>query len=245
MNCTSQSEICGICREELESSIRILPCKHSFHSTCIEPWVLRVNTCPFCRVQITVPKSVLELARLGVFNTVTELFDRIIGDGIMVDDLVSLHKETYLSSSNVYTVIMDSDNLCASDMVRLFNEECLLEPELFKLCKNDWVEKDLVIEFILNKTICNKNNIRDLIDMFDFDPEIIFDFVDNNIIHKEYVRHILYEKIERLCSALTIDYKYENCPYPVQSELPVLKDFIKNLPKTCRHDISEYITYLE
>jgi hypothetical protein len=35
-------------------SVRILPCKHSFHTSCIDKWLLfnNIPTCPTCRVNI-------------------------------------------------------------------------------------------------------------------------------------------------------------------------------------------------
>lgn len=43
---------CSICREigEIgEEKCVELPCKHSFHFECIEPWLKRVSSCPICR----------------------------------------------------------------------------------------------------------------------------------------------------------------------------------------------------
>ena len=48
-----QTEIdCSICRETArvgEEKCVELPCKHSFHFECIEPWLKRVPSCPICR----------------------------------------------------------------------------------------------------------------------------------------------------------------------------------------------------
>lgn len=47
------SEIdCSICRETAKTADEKcveLPCKHSFHFECIEPWLKRVPSCPICR----------------------------------------------------------------------------------------------------------------------------------------------------------------------------------------------------
>ncbi|XP_075664349.1 E3 ubiquitin-protein ligase SIRP1-like [Castanea sativa] len=44
-------ENCSICLEEFEvgSEARVMPCKHRFHSSCIENWLRVRRTCPLCR----------------------------------------------------------------------------------------------------------------------------------------------------------------------------------------------------
>jgi len=46
---------CCICTEDFErgQDVRVLPCNHSFHPACIDPWLLNVSgTCPLCRVDL-------------------------------------------------------------------------------------------------------------------------------------------------------------------------------------------------
>lgn len=42
---------CAICLNEyvLDESLRTLPCKHSYHTECIDKWLTEVNKCPLCR----------------------------------------------------------------------------------------------------------------------------------------------------------------------------------------------------
>eukprot|EP00465_Bigelowiella_longifila_P007336 CAMPEP_0185255678 /NCGR_PEP_ID=MMETSP1359-20130426/4756_1 /TAXON_ID=552665 /ORGANISM="Bigelowiella longifila, Strain CCMP242" /LENGTH=325 /DNA_ID=CAMNT_0027839795 /DNA_START=377 /DNA_END=1354 /DNA_ORIENTATION=+ len=42
---------CVICLEDFESgeSIKVLPCKHGFHTQCIMPWFERSGDCPICK----------------------------------------------------------------------------------------------------------------------------------------------------------------------------------------------------
>lgn len=45
-------ETCPICIVDFEQGddLRVLPCNHSFHSGCVDPWLLDLSTaCPLCR----------------------------------------------------------------------------------------------------------------------------------------------------------------------------------------------------
>ncbi|KAI9298807.1 hypothetical protein K502DRAFT_362029 [Neoconidiobolus thromboides FSU 785] len=48
---------CSICREDLDreevdSKVTILPCKHYFDLDCVVPWLKLHNTCPVCRAEV-------------------------------------------------------------------------------------------------------------------------------------------------------------------------------------------------
>ncbi|XP_066999429.1 E3 ubiquitin-protein ligase goliath [Anabrus simplex] len=47
-------ECCAVCIEPYKVSdvLRILPCKHEFHRSCIDPWLLEHRTCPMCKMDI-------------------------------------------------------------------------------------------------------------------------------------------------------------------------------------------------
>uniref|UniRef100_A0A1Q3FDV4 RING-type E3 ubiquitin transferase n=1 Tax=Culex tarsalis TaxID=7177 RepID=A0A1Q3FDV4_CULTA len=44
--------ICIICREDMISSSKKLPCGHIFHTACLRSWFQRQQTCPTCRLNI-------------------------------------------------------------------------------------------------------------------------------------------------------------------------------------------------
>lgn len=50
---------CSVCVSEMESQeiVRVLPCKHKFHATCINNWLLSNRTCPNCRQDASVAAS--------------------------------------------------------------------------------------------------------------------------------------------------------------------------------------------
>ena len=55
--CCPDSEQCSICFEQTDSKKYQLPCNHMFHMDCIKPWIDRMNTCPVCRAEISLPMN--------------------------------------------------------------------------------------------------------------------------------------------------------------------------------------------
>ncbi|RWS07331.1 RING finger protein 150-like protein [Dinothrombium tinctorium] len=47
-------ECCAVCIEAFKVGdiIRIIPCKHMFHKTCVDPWLLDQRSCPMCKLDI-------------------------------------------------------------------------------------------------------------------------------------------------------------------------------------------------
>lgn len=46
------SNVCIICREEMVSRCKKLPCGHIFHTACLQSWFQRQQTCPTCRMDV-------------------------------------------------------------------------------------------------------------------------------------------------------------------------------------------------
>ena len=44
-------DCCAICTEDCPAgtTVKVLKCKHQFHSHCVVPWLVRHNSCPMCR----------------------------------------------------------------------------------------------------------------------------------------------------------------------------------------------------
>jgi E3 ubiquitin-protein ligase RNF115/126 len=51
---TSMDHSCSVCKDEfrIEEEVLGLPCKHSFHEECINPWLKERNSCPTCRFEL-------------------------------------------------------------------------------------------------------------------------------------------------------------------------------------------------
>ncbi|KAK3611414.1 hypothetical protein CHS0354_034860 [Potamilus streckersoni] len=45
---------CAVCIEPYKTNdvTRILPCKHVFHKSCVDPWLLEKRSCPMCKMDI-------------------------------------------------------------------------------------------------------------------------------------------------------------------------------------------------
>lgn len=46
---------CVVCVSHMESEdlVRVLPCMHKFHATCIDNWLRQNPTCPLCRQDVS------------------------------------------------------------------------------------------------------------------------------------------------------------------------------------------------
>ncbi|GJQ76284.1 hypothetical protein Trydic_g2013 [Trypoxylus dichotomus] len=52
--------VCIICREEMSTACKKLPCNHIFHTACLRSWFQRQQTCPTCRLNILGPNVHVE-----------------------------------------------------------------------------------------------------------------------------------------------------------------------------------------
>ncbi|XP_046468464.1 E3 ubiquitin-protein ligase RNF181-like [Neodiprion pinetum] len=54
---------CTVCLKDFDaaSSIKSMPCRHSFHNECITPWLKKTNSCPLCRYELPTDDEDYEL----------------------------------------------------------------------------------------------------------------------------------------------------------------------------------------
>ena len=54
-----EDALCAICLSPYEKNdkLRFLPCKHHFHSECIDQWLIKNKSCPFCKRLIDQPDN--------------------------------------------------------------------------------------------------------------------------------------------------------------------------------------------
>lgn len=48
----SMDNVCIICREDMSTACKKLPCNHIFHTSCLRSWFQRQQTCPTCRMDV-------------------------------------------------------------------------------------------------------------------------------------------------------------------------------------------------
>lgn len=55
---STDKDVCGICRDNMSViNLTTLTCNHSFHSDCIDEWIDRSTSCPYCRKKVLVKEE--------------------------------------------------------------------------------------------------------------------------------------------------------------------------------------------
>jgi hypothetical protein len=97
MNGTDTPQVeCSICFEANSRDASVTKrCNHSFHKTCLEPWLKKSNRCPYCRRLIA--KSTLEDDIDEIINLLDAFATRFFSDlesddvGEAVEEYDQLH----------------------------------------------------------------------------------------------------------------------------------------------------------
>jgi len=112
--CPTHKNTCSICMEMIESSMNTLPCKHQFHTECINKWKDEgKNTCPCCRIKFKETQYsafVILYPRLGS----GEMTTLTIPDNLIEGFLGSLHinrDEIDVDGDNINLEFNDNDDM--------------------------------------------------------------------------------------------------------------------------------------
>ncbi|CAL4982463.1 unnamed protein product [Urochloa decumbens] len=61
LDCTWKDGTCSVCLGDLvddgEALKMLMPCKHCFHTACVDQWLRKNATCPICRAPTAKPKA--------------------------------------------------------------------------------------------------------------------------------------------------------------------------------------------
>ena len=87
----TKNNTCSICLFDLENNLIILPCKHTFHKSCMDQWKTYQQSCPYCRTSLILDRFP------------KQFYDELIGQDGNIDQLTvnnfnyfySLDKNTF------------------------------------------------------------------------------------------------------------------------------------------------------
>lgn len=71
-NDSQEAPSCAICMQDYKEGdeLRILPCKHEFHTGCVDKWLPMKKICPLCRHDITKPMQTVQRANIQENNSI-------------------------------------------------------------------------------------------------------------------------------------------------------------------------------
>ncbi|XP_038620342.1 E3 ubiquitin-protein ligase RNF149 isoform X1 [Tachyglossus aculeatus] len=124
------AENCAVCIENYKPKdvVRILPCKHIFHRTCIDPWLLDHRTCPMCKLDV--------IKSLGYWGGIEDTQEIAVPDS----------NPSTVSVVNLSITLQDEDRNEISDMPSSSTSESVPQCISFK---EDAGESTALLEYLL------------------------------------------------------------------------------------------------
>ena len=64
----AEDAVCAVCLEEFEENdaVKVLPCRHHFHTPCVDTWLRIRNVCPLCKQTVIGPHPGDDVGHNGV-----------------------------------------------------------------------------------------------------------------------------------------------------------------------------------
>ncbi|CAE1277254.1 E3 ubiquitin-protein ligase RNF133,E3 ubiquitin-protein ligase RNF130,RING finger protein 150,E3 ubiquitin-protein ligase RNF128,Protein goliath,E3 ubiquitin-protein ligase RNF149 [Acanthosepion pharaonis] len=131
----SDYDQCAVCIEGYKPSdvIRILPCKHILHKSCVDPWLLEQRSCPMCKMDILRAYGMPVNGSQESVNQAVDVESMTTSGGLMDDADPRVAEETLdgnvvcLQSNSVHfhTLPIEVESECNVEA-----SECLIKPSL-------------------------------------------------------------------------------------------------------------------
>lgn len=119
----NMTETCSICLDQIESTgdTKTTPCSHTFHTLCLDKWLKKSNSCPYCRKEV-IPSSP-QFTLIQVHN-LPPLLDELF---MMRGHSFPLFFSDYLTQDeDSASPINDSSSSSPSDLEEVESDEALL-----------------------------------------------------------------------------------------------------------------------
>ncbi|RUS77289.1 hypothetical protein EGW08_014953 [Elysia chlorotica] len=108
---------CAICIEPYKDGdiIRLMPCRHVFHKSCVDPWLLDHRTCPMCKLDILqafgMSTCKLDMFAYGMQGSQESMQREMEGEAIMLE---SIHSVDGAGRSESTALVLDDHEASSS-----------------------------------------------------------------------------------------------------------------------------------
>lgn len=210
----SKIKECGICFEDIINDKKILHCSHTFHNKCINNWLVKSNSCPYCRMDITKLDKITKMFEEAVSYQIEWNYSyiKVINNFNHFWENTEFHKDNNsnflidtknLKTEYIFDIELEyTDKFIISNIINRFNQESVFTEipliddnysfdlrlstlRVFNKIKN--FEINNKSSYIIKKLII-KNQLNKNIDCTD----VVYEFSKNynkieNLINKSFI----------------------------------------------------------